>query len=195
MTLDALADRLRAITVEIASEGHGTGAGVVLAREWALTNAHVVHGLNVSVRLPDGRRLGGRVVVVDRGADLAVIRVPDLGIPAATLAASDTLPVGSLVIAIGHPFGIRGALTTGIVHAVGPITPNGRPWIHADLRLAPGNSGGPLADARGHLLGVNSRIAGGLALAIPVSEVRRFLRRVGVPWDATTPDADPRRRG
>ena len=91
-------------------------------------------------------------------------------------AESDTLRVGSVVIAVGHPLGMLGRWTTGVVHAVGPVTPGGRPWIQADLRLAPGNSGGPLADAGGHLLGLNAMVAGGLALAIPVDEVARFAR-------------------
>jgi serine protease Do len=133
------------------------------------------------VRLPDDRRAEGRVVARDRAADLAVLRVPNLDVPAATSAALEALRVGSLVIAIGHPLGLRWAQATGIVHAIGPLAPGGRPWIQADLRLAPGNSGGPLADARGHLLGLNAMVVGGLALAIPVGEVKRFVRTAGLP--------------
>jgi len=114
---------------------------------------------------------------------LAVVRVPDAGVGVAVSppAASDPPRVGSLVVAIGHPLGMRGAVTTGVVHAIGPITPGGRPWIQSDLRLAPGNSGGPLADARGRLLGLNAMIVGRLALAIPVNEVRRFAQAAGAP--------------
>ena len=180
MDLDTLADGLRRITVEVTGAGNVVGAGVVWAPEWIVTNAHVIRHRPVVVRLADGRRAEGLVVAGDREADLAVLRVPDTGLPAAISAESDTIRVGSLIIAMGHPFGIRGALTTGIVHAVGPLTPGGRPWIQADLRLAPGNSGGPLADARGHLVGINAMIVAGLALAIPVSVVRRFLRTGGV---------------
>ena len=180
MDLDTLGDRLRRVTVEVTSGGHVVGAGVVWAPGWVVTNAHVIRQPRAVVRLPDERRTDGRIVAQDRDADLAILRVPDLGLPAATCAESDALRVGSLVVAIGHPLGMRGALTTGIVHAVGPITPAGRPWIQADLRLGPGNSGGPLADARGHLLGLNAMIAGGLALAIPVSEVRRFVNAARV---------------
>jgi serine protease Do len=181
MDLGALGDRLRRVTVEVTSEGRAVGAGVVWAPGWVVTNAHVIRQPRAVVRLPDDRRADGRVVARSRDADLAVLLVPDLGLPAATSADSDTLRVGSLVIAIGHPLGTRGALATGVVHAVGPITPEGRPWIQADLRLAPGNSGGPLADARGHLLGLNAMIVGGLALAIPVGEVKRFVRAAGLP--------------
>jgi serine protease Do len=181
MDLDALGDRLRQVTVEVMGSGRVVGAGVVWAPEWVVTNAHVIREPRVVVRLPDDRPADGRIVARDRDADLAVLRVPGLGLPAATSTESGTVRVGSLVIAIGHPFGMRGALATGIVHAVGPVAPDGRPWIQADLRLAPGNSGGPLADARGHLLGLNAMIVGNLALAIPVGEVRRFLGAAGVP--------------
>jgi serine protease Do len=119
-------------------------------------------------------------VARDGEADLAVLRVPEHGLPAATSTEPGPLRIGSLVVAVGHPFGQRGALATGVVHALGPIEPGGRPWIHADVRLAPGNSGGPLADVRGHLLGLNAMIVGGLALAIPVAEVKRFVRAAGL---------------
>jgi serine protease Do len=179
--LGTLADDLRRITVEMASAGSVVGAGVVLVPGWIVTNAHVIEHARVVMRLADGRHTDGRVVAADREADLAVLRVSHLGLPAATCVESDALRVGSVVVAMGHPLGMRGALTRGIVHAVGPIAAGGRPWIQADLRLAPGNSGGPLADVRGRLLGLNTRIAGGLALAIPVSEVRRFARAAGAP--------------
>jgi serine protease Do len=79
--------------------------------------------------------------------------------------------VGELVMAVGNPLGFVGALTTGVVHALT------RRWVHADVRLAPGNSGGPLADARGRVIGINTMIAGGLALAVPSNSVTQFLRR------------------
>ena len=70
---------------------------------------------------------------------------------------------------------LRRTLTAGVVHALGPARPGGRRWIHADVRLAPGNSGGPLADTAGQVVGINTMIAGGLALAIPINDVRRFV--------------------
>ncbi len=180
MDLDGLAETLRRSTVEVTSGG-SVGAGGVWAPGWIVTSAHVVRHPGVVVRLPDGRCASALVAAGDGETDLAVLRVPDLGCPVPVSARSDTPRVGSLVVAVGHPFGRRGALTTGIVHAVGPIAKDGRPWIQADLRLAPGNSGGPLADARGHLVGLNTMVFGGLALAIPVSEVRRFARAAGAP--------------
>ena len=88
--------------------------------------------------------------------------------------------MGSLVVAVGHPLGVRGALSVGIVHAVGPIRPDGRSWIQADVKLARGNSGGPLADASGQVIGLNTMVVGPLALAIPLREVARFVRTAGV---------------
>ena len=118
------------------------------------------------------------VAARDVTVDLAALHVPDLDGTPPTMAGVEPLRVGSLLVALGHPLGVSGALTAGVLHAIGPLTPNGRPWIQADLRLAPGNSGGPLADSRGHLLGLNTMIAGGLALAIPVSVVQRFMSDV-----------------
>jgi serine protease Do len=116
------------------------------------------------------------VLARDSDADLALLSVPGTGLPAAILAEPDTIRVGSFVAAVGHPLGVRGALSTGIVCAIGPIERNGRAWIQADLHLAPGNSGGPLADAAGCIVGVNSRAAGPLALAVPMSVVARFVQ-------------------
>jgi serine protease Do len=180
MDFAALADDLRRITVELTNADESAGSGVVWAPGWVVTNAHVARKSPVTLRLADGRRPEGRLVARDCDADLALLRVPALGLRPPTLAASDALRVGSLIVAVGHPLGIRGALTAGILHAIGPVVPGGRSWIQADLRLAPGNSGGPLADARGHVLGVNAMISGTLALAIPVGEVRRFVRTAGV---------------
>lgn len=175
MDLSALAAALRRLTIELRDDGGAVGSGVVWAPEWIVTNAHVVRRPRLALRLADGRRCDAVVAARDVGADLAALRVPAIaGVPATT-ATAGTPRVGSLIVALGHPFGVSGAVTVGVVHAIGPITPNGRSWIQADVRLAPGNSGGPLADPLGHLLGLNTMIAGGLALAIPVSEVQRFM--------------------
>jgi serine protease Do len=144
-----------------------------------ITNAHVIRRARPAVRLFDGTRLEARLVARDGDADLALLAIPDNALPVATLAPAPAR-VGSLVIAVGHPFGIRGALTAGIVHAVGPLMPRGRAWIQADLRLGPGNSGGPLADVAGDLVGLNAMIAGGLAIAVPIERVTEFVRGAGV---------------
>jgi serine protease Do len=178
--LTGLAERLRRVTVEVSDAGASLGSGVPWPRGCVITNAHVARQSRVAVRLTDGRQLEGRLVARDADADLALIRVPGTGIPTATVADADAPRVGSFVVAIGHPLGVRGALTAGIIHAIGPTMPGGRPWIQADVRLAPGNSGGPLADAAGRVVGLNAMLVGALALAIPISRVRQFVRAAGV---------------
>jgi serine protease Do len=175
--LSHLVERLRRITAEVADSGASLGSGVLWPPGCIVTNAHVVRGSRAAVRLVDGRRLEGQVIARDTDADLALLRVLGAGIPAASV--GDAAPVGSLVAAVGHPLGVRGALSVGIVHAVGPIRSGGRTWIQADVRLARGNSGGPLADASGQVIGLNTMVVGPLALAIPMREVARFVRMAG----------------
>jgi serine protease Do len=177
--LAGLADALRRVTVEVMDAGVTLGSGVLWPAGYVVTNAHVVRGPRATLQLVDGRRLRGPVMARDAAADLALIRIAGAGMPAATLADLDAARVGALVVAVGHPFGVRGALTAGIVHAIGPIAPGGPAWIQADLRLAPGNSGGPLADAAGRLVGLNARVAGPLALSVPMSRVIAFARAIG----------------
>jgi serine protease Do len=176
----ALADTLRSVTVEITDDGASLGCGVLWPSGCVVTNAHVVRRPRVAVLDTDGRRLDAQLVARDRHADLAVFRLATADLPTATLAEATAARVGALVVAVGHPLGVRGALTAGIVHAIAPITRGGPPWIHADLRLAPGNSGGPLADVSGAVVGINAMVVGGLALAVPVSRLREFVRDAGL---------------
>jgi serine protease Do len=178
--LEGLAHRLRRVTVELTGGDRALGSGVLWPQGFVVTNAHVARASRMRVRLVDGRSLLGELVARAGKVDLALLRVAGTGIPAAATAAPGTARVGSLVVAVGHPLGVRGALSAGIVHAIGPVTRGGPPWIQADVRLAPGNSGGPLADAAGRLVGVNAMIAGSLALAVPIAEVERFVRETGV---------------
>ena len=172
--LAEIAERLRRVTVEL-DGARGGGAGILWAPDLVVTNAHVARAAPHAVGLADDRRVDARVVAVDDRADLALLRIPRTGLPPAVLADSDDLRVGALVVALGHPLGLRRTLTAGVVHALAPPRPGRRRWIQADLRLAPGNSGGPLADTEGRVVGVNTLIAGGLAFAVPVNEVRRFV--------------------
>ncbi len=172
--LTQVADRLRQVTVEIDGPG-GSGAGILWAPDLIVTNAHVARAACVRVGLPDDRRVEAYLVAADREADLALLRIPRCGVAPAAAADSDALRVGALVVALGHPLGLRRTLTAGVVHALAPASPEGQRWIHAALRLAPGNSGGPLADTDGRVVGINTRIAGGLALAVPINDVRRFV--------------------
>jgi serine protease Do len=172
--LTSVADRLRLVTVEIDSP-NGHGAGVLWSPALIVTNAHVARAPRVRVALPDDRRVEARLLAADRSADLALLEIARCGLPPAAVADSDAVRVGALVVAFGHPLGLRRTLTAGVVHALAPMRPGGRRFIQAALRLAPGNSGGPLADTTGRVVGINTMLAGGLALAVPVNDVRRFV--------------------
>ncbi len=172
-----IAERLRRSTVVVRADRRGSASGVIWSAEGLiLTNAHVARGERAVVELWDSRSFDARVIARDPRRDLAALCVPASGLAAATPADSARLRPGELAIAIGNPLGFVGALTTGVVHAVGPVPGLGaRRWVQAAIRLAPGNSGGPLADARGHVIGINTMVAGGLALAVPANSVAQFL--------------------
>ncbi len=172
-----LAEKLRASTVEVRNEGHGNGSGVIWQADGLIvTNDHVVRAEQIEVVLADGRALPAQVVSRNRDRDLAALRVQARDLPAATIGDSDALRVGQLVLAMGNPLGIKGALSVGIVHSVAAHTASGAArWIHADLSLLPGNSGGPMVDVWGRVIGINSMVAGGLGLAVPSNVVQRFL--------------------
>jgi serine protease Do len=182
-----VAEALRRSTVHIRTgQGHrqGNGSAVALARDQVITNAHVIQADvtqkgHLSLESYEGKVVFGSVVKIDRRRDLALLSAPGLEAFPASLGDSDALRVGTPIIAVGNPMGFVGAVSTGIVHSIGPAGPiSGLPWIHADLRLAPGNSGGPLADLQGQIVGINTMIvAGGLALAIPSRAVQSFLTR------------------
>ena len=169
--LAVVAERVKRSTVQISVRGRGGGAGVIWKADGLIvTNAHVCSEGRARVALADGVSLDAEVAACDPRSDLALLRAEAADLPAASIGTSDGLRVGEIVLAIGSPWGVTNALATGIVHSTG-----GR-WVRADIRLAPGNSGGPLANARGEVVGVNSMIAGGLGLAVPSAAVERFLR-------------------
>lgn len=175
------AERLRRSTVQVFSGGHdrGGGSGVIWTpRGLILTNAHVARSSQLGVELWDGRRFEGRVTAHDARRDLAAVQIAAEGLAAAVAGDSGSLRPGELALAIGSPLGFAGALTTGVIHSVGPMPGMGsRAWVRATVRLAPGNSGGPLANAEGHVVGINTAIVHGLALAVPSADVAAFLRR------------------
>jgi serine protease Do len=168
--LAEVAERLRAVTVAVRGT-HGTqGSGVLWRPGLVVTNAHVVTGR--SVVLEGTTVVEAPVVARDARRDLAVASVPiDFG-TGAQIAPGDP-PVGALVVALGNPLGWRGAMSAGIVHGREPKTG----FILADVQLFPGNSGGPLADVLRRVVGVNTMMLRGLAAAIPVDAVERFLTR------------------
>jgi serine protease Do len=173
-----LAATLQAATVEVRVDGHGNGSGVVWRNDgMIITNSHVVRGDAADVILADGRRLPAQVVDRSADQDLVSLRVAADNLQAAPIGDSSKLRVGQLVLAMGHPLGVKDALTLGIVHMV-PTLRNGHDeqrWIRADLSLLPGNSGGPMVDASGSVIGINSMVVGELALAIPSNTVERFI--------------------
>ena len=171
---------LRAVTAVVRTAGGrrgGHGSGIVWSDDGTIvTNAHVAVDERADVELADGTRVEARLVARDAGRDLALLQTTPLPVTPPLLGEPAALRPGQVVVALGHPLGIAHSLTFGIVHAVSGTGRDGRrpSLIRADIRLAPGNSGGPLADATGRIVGVNSMIAGGLGVAISIDEVRRF---------------------
>lgn len=172
-----IAEQLRRSTVVVYAGGRGNGSGVIWSTDGVIiTNAHVARASQMRIQLWDGREFDASLVSRDTRRDLAELRISAANLPVATAADSSQIRPGELAIAIGNPLGFVGALTTGVIHAVGPLRRWGsEPWVQADVRLAPGNSGGPLADARGRVIGINTMVAGRLALAVPSNAVTNFL--------------------
>jgi serine protease Do len=178
--LSAVGEKLRRSTVQVFDGRRGAGSGVIWRADgWIVTNAHVVRGHSARVRFADGRTLAAEVIGRAAERDLAALFVTASDLPAAEIGASTAVRVGEIVLAAGSPFGVRGAVSAGVLHGIGCVPRVGKQrWLQGDLELAPGNSGGPLADANGRVIGINSMIAMGLGLAIPSQEVDQFLRRV-----------------
>lgn len=175
--LSELSAALRRSVVEVRTRGTGAGSGIIWSADGLIvTNAHVAQTERATIVLWDGSAFDGVVTAHDPRRDLATIAIDADGtrlIPA-TIGHPTDLRTGDVVVALGHPLGITGAIALGVVHAVDMR--RGAPrWIRADIRLAPGNSGGPLADVRGRVVGVNTLIAGGLGVAVPTTTVSRFL--------------------
>ncbi len=172
-----VAERLRRSTVQVRTPGSGAGSGVIWSADGLIvTNAHVVRSRRIDVELWNGRVFPAEIQAHDDRRDIASLRIAGGALPAAAAGDSAALRPGEVVIAVGNPLGFVGALTTGVVHAVGPR------WVQAAVRLAPGNSGGPLADAQGRVIGLNTMIAyGGLALAVPSDAVSAFLKHGSGP--------------
>lgn len=235
----AVTEQVRASVVEVRPRRGGAGAGTIWhAGGTIVTNYHVAGRDRASVHLADGRKFDASVVAWDKRNDLAVLSVAAPDLPAARIGDARALRPGQLVLAIGHPYGVRNSVTVGVVSTAlppygparhgptpqglarhdleglpaapdgAPATQNaqaqsgdnraagggmpagrarlwrwgqGRELICADVLLGPGNSGGPLVDARGRVVGINAMIGNGLALAVPSHLVDRLLARQGHP--------------
>lgn len=177
--LSATADALRRVTVEVQTRRSSLGTGVIWPGvKGVVTNAHVVERRDTCrLEFAGGTVDEGKVERIDRDRDLAFVATAVDGRPAPVLRDLKTLRTGELVYALGTPFGVPGVLAIGIVHRADAR------WVRADLRLAPGFSGGPLADAQGRIVGINAMIAHGLGLAVPTAAVERFLHAT-----ASTPE-------
>jgi serine protease Do len=184
-----IAEALRRSTVSVRDGRRGYGSGVLWSRNGLIvTNAHVARADAAEVELWDGRVLQARTLLRDPWRDLAVLRVRAPDMPAAPIADSDAVRPGEIAIAVGNPLGFSGAVSTGAIHSVGPIRGMGRQrWIRAGVQLAPGNSGGPLANARGEVVGINTAIIHGLGIAAPsnsAAELVAILRNLAARAEA-----------
>src|SRR6185503_101723 len=157
----------------------GMGSGFIVESGGViLTNAHVVEGADeVRVRLSDRREFKGKVLGVDHASDIAVVKIDAAGLPVAKLGDPAKLRVGEWVLAIGSPFGFDSTATVGIVSATSRSLPDGTyvPFIQTDAAVNPGNSGGPLFNTKGEVIGITSQIYSrsggfqGIAFAIPIN--------------------------
>lgn len=181
-----IAERLRRSTVHVSSgngRDRGGASGVIwLAEGLIVTNAHVARSTHPRVELWDGRDFEARVSAYDARRDLAALRIAADGLAPAVAGDSSALRPGELAIAVGNPLGFAGAVSTGVIHSIGPLQGMGaQDWVRATARLAPGNSGGPLANAHGKVIGINTAIVNGLGLAVPSRDIAEFLRRGARP--------------
>jgi serine protease Do len=172
--------RLSMVQVRSGRDGAGTGT-IVVSDGLIVTNAHVARHGRLEVVLQDGRRVEATLEAVEPRLDLALVRVGVRSLPAILFGSSGQLRPGELVLSLGHPWGVEGGATLGVVIGVGADLPeNPQPWrelVAVSLHLRPGHSGGPLVDTRGRLIGINTMMAGPeVGLAVPVDAVDRFLR-------------------
>lgn len=185
--LTSLFTEARPSIVQVHNERRGGGTGIVWQDDGrVLTNHHVVPDdqSRIHVRFPDGRDLDAHVLQRNSQLDLAVLKIQNSKEKFQILPLGDStkLRVGEWVFAIGHPWGQRWVVTAGIVSTVSTITlrQGGKTqYIKSDVRLAPGNSGGPLLNADGHVIGINAMIFGGdLSVSIPIHSVKSWLARL-----------------
>jgi S1-C subfamily serine protease len=166
----------------------GQGSGFITRSDGViLTNAHVVEGVSeVSVTLPDGRSFTGKVLGADPLTDVAVVKVVASKLPVASLGDSNKVRPGELAIAIGNPLGLDNTVTAGIISAIQRTNAVGEgqrvPYLQTDAAVNPGNSGGPLINDRGQVIGINTAIrqapGAGLSFAVPINTAREIATQI-----------------
>jgi serine protease Do len=164
----------------------GVGSGFIISADgFLLTNHHVVEGADeIYVTLTDKRELKGRLIGSDRRTDVALVKIEGTNLPSMRVGDPQRLRVGEWVVAIGSPFGLENTVTAGIVSAKGRDTGDYLPFIQTDVAVNPGNSGGPLLNMRGEVVGINSQIYSrtggfmGISFAIPIDEAMRVADQI-----------------
>jgi serine protease Do len=166
----------------------GQGSGFIIGADGTiLTNAHVVRGAKeVTVKLTDRREFQAKVLGADPRTDIAVLKIDARNLPTVPLGSSRSLRVGEWVLAIGSPFGFENSVSAGVVSAKGRSLPDDSfvPFIQTDVAVNPGNSGGPLFNGRGEVVGINSQIFSrtggyqGLSFAIPIDLAVRIKDQI-----------------
>ena len=164
----------------------GVGSGFIISADgFVMTNAHVVDGADeVLVTLPDKREFKAKLIGADKRTDVAVVKIDSTGLPFVRIGDVNRLRVGEWVMAIGSPFGLENTVTAGIVSAKQRDTGDYLPFIQTDVAVNPGNSGGPLINMRGEVVGINSQIYSrsggfmGISFAIPIDEAMRVSEQL-----------------
>ena len=182
--LAEVVQNVRSSLVQILNGQGGAGAGTIWRSDGLIvTNAHVVQGHDVlTVSLPDGQTYPAQVMAANPELDLAAVKINAQNLPVMRIGDSHTLRPGQWVMSLGHPWGILNAVTGGVIISMGRRLGdmefrNGQDWIAVNLHLRPGHSGGPLIDAQGRLVGVNTMMNGPeVGVAIPAHVVQQFLQ-------------------
>jgi len=164
----------------------GVGSGFIISDDgYVMTNAHVVEGADeVTVTLTDRREFKAKVLGADKRSDVALLKVDAKNLPSLRIGDSNRIRVGEWVIAIGSPFNLENTVTAGIISAKARDTGEYLPLIQSDVAVNPGNSGGPLINMRGEVIGINSQIAtlsgayNGISFAVPIDEVMRVADQI-----------------
>jgi serine protease Do len=164
----------------------GVGSGFIISTDgYVMTNAHVVEGADeVYVTLTDKREFKARIIGSDQRTDVALVKIDSNNLPRLTLGDSNKIKVGEWVIAIGSPFGLENSVSAGIISAKARDTGDYLPLIQTDVAVNPGNSGGPLINMRGEVVGINSQIYSrsggymGISFAVPIDEAIRVSEQL-----------------